>query len=114
MPRLEQFRLTIRNGAHGGPAHPQYEINGFMVDFDEVEGGARPGETLQALGRPLSLPHTLVLAGPESGEWDIESIDAVYECAGMSPYTVRMGAVTLDENTSLNIWHEPPLPTFDV
>jgi hypothetical protein len=114
MPRLEQFRLTIRTGEHGRADHPRYEINGFQVDFDDVEGNADAGQTLVATGRPRSFPHSLTLVGPEDGQWDIERIEAVYECGGSDAYTVRMGAVTLDDETNLNIWHEPPLPTFDV
>ena len=32
----------------------------------------------------------------------------------MEPYTIRMGAVTLDDESNLNFWNEPPLPVFDV
>lgn len=114
MPRLEQFHLTIRTGEHARPDPPRYEINGFQVDFDVIEGGTGAGETLKATGRPRSFPHALTLVGPEDGAWDIEGVEAVYECSGAEPYTVRMGAVTLDGETSLNIWHEPPMPVFDV
>lgn len=114
MPRLEQFQLTIRTGDQGRPDYPRYEINGFQIDFDEIEGSAAAGQTLKVTGRPRSFPHALTLVGPEEGRWDIAGIEAVYECGGLEPYTVRMGAVTLDDETSLNIWHEPPLPAFDV
>lgn len=114
MPRLEQITLTIRTGEHGRTEPPRYEINGFQVNFDELDGGADAKQTLTAVGRPRSFPHALTLVGPEEGRWDIEGIEAVYECGGLEPYTVRMGAVTLDGETSLNIWHEPPLPTLDV
>lgn len=114
MPRLEQFRLTIRTGSRGRADVPRYEINGFQVDFDQIDGGVSTGNTLGAVGRPRSFPHALSLVGPEDGAWDIDGVEAVYECAGSEPYTVYMGAVTLDAETSLNIWHEPPLPAFDV
>lgn len=114
MPRLEQFHLTIHTGEQGRKDYPRYEINGFQVDFDEVDGAAESGQTLTVTGRPRSFPHALALVGPEDGRWDIERIEAVYECGGAEPYSVRMGAVTLDGETNLNIWHEPPLPTLDV
>ena len=114
MPRLEQFRLTIRTGTRGRIDLPRYEINGFQIDFDSVEGETSSGGTLKATGCPRSFPHALTLVGPEDGAWDIDGIEAVYECSGEDPYTVRMGAVTLDGETNLNIWHEPPLPAFDV
>lgn len=114
MPKLEQFELTIKTGSGGRADTPTYSINGFPVDFDSCEGGTGSGESLCAKGAPQSFPHALLLIGPETGTWDIESIEATYECAGSDPYTVYLGAITLDEETSLNIWHEPPAPTFDV
>jgi hypothetical protein len=114
MARLETFDLTIKTGESGLGVAPRYEINGFALDFDEIEGGTGPGETLKVTGNPESFPHALALIGPQEGKWDIERIDAVYHPAGGDPYTVCMGAVTLDDATNLNIWHERPQKVFDV
>jgi hypothetical protein len=93
---------------------PRYSINGFKLDFDELNGGTGPGETLEALGRPESFPHSLHLTGPQNGTWEIEGIEATYECMGLEPYTVRLGAITLDDESDLNIWHERPAKVIDV
>ncbi|HNR31181.1 MAG TPA: helicase [Candidatus Hydrogenedentes bacterium] len=114
MPKLNSFTLRIRTGEHGLSGTPQYGINGFTLDFDEVEGGAGPGETLEVTGSPESFPHSPVLVGPEEGRWDIEGVDATYHCAGETPYTVRLGAVSLDAASDLNIWHARPERVFDV
>lgn len=114
MPRLQTFELVIETGARGCSSPPKYSINGFMLDFDETEGGCGPGETFRGVGMPDSFPHTLVLHGPREGVWDIASIRATYSPLGEEPYTVKFSAVSLDHETDLNIWHQRPAPTFDV
>lgn len=116
MPKLDSFTLEIETGPRPGPDSLMFNINGFPVEFDDSEGGTGSGETLRVVGNPMSFPHALALVGPEegSGPWDIESVTATYHCASMEPYTIHMGAVTLDNESNLNIWHEPPLLTFDV
>ena len=113
MPKLERFTIEIKTGERGGPENLQYLINGFPLDFDETEGGTGRGDTLTASGSPQSFPHALLLRGPEEGSWDIESVHLSYEC-GDDDYTVNLGAVVLDSESDLNIWHEAPMPTFDV
>ena len=115
MPKLNAFTIEIQTGESEGPEQPQYSINGFPLDFDEMEGGSGAGEKLTASGAPQSFPHTLLLRGPEQGHWDIQSVRLTFECGdGDEPYTVQLGAVTLDNESDLNIWHEPPMPVFDV
>lgn len=114
MPRLETFTLEITHGQNAAPAQPMYAINGFPIEFESHVGGAEKGEALTLTGSPQSFPHSLTLTGPDEGTWDIESIEVIYYCHNEEPYTVLMGAVTLDEKTCLNIWHERPLPVFDV
>ncbi|PCJ61198.1 MAG: helicase [Candidatus Hydrogenedentota bacterium] len=116
MPKLDTFTLEIKTGAKPGPEVPHFEINGFPLEFDEREGTTEAGGTIVLKGFPHSFPHSLALTGPEEGKesWEIASILATYECGAMEPYEIRMGAVTLGDDNDLNIWHEPPLPTFDV
>lgn len=114
MPRLECMRLEIRTGERGLDRAPVYSINGFEIEFDELSGGTGPGETLVAVGYPQSFPHNLVLLGPAEGVWDIAGIEATYEVAGESPYTVRLGGVALDDRSNLNLWYERPAKLVDV
>ena len=116
MPRLDTFTLEITTGKRPGPEKPGFNINGFPLEFDDVKGGTGSGESLSATGSPQSFPHALALIGPADGQepWDIESVKLTYHCSGMDEYTVYLGAVALDDESNLNIWHEPPLPTFDV
>ncbi len=116
MPKLDTFTLEIKTGERPGPEKPMFSINGFPLEFADAKGGAGSGETLKVTGNPMSFPHGLALTGPDEGQapWDVESITATYYCANMEPYTVHLGAVSLDDESNLNIWHEPPAPTFDV
>lgn len=114
MPRLESFTLKLQTGERGLGTMPRYAINGFPLDFDEVKGGVGANETAELTGSPQSFPHSLVLIGPEEGAWDIAGITATYKCAGAQPYTVRLGAVTLDDDADLNIWYQRPARVLDV
>jgi hypothetical protein len=114
MPKLNTFDVVVKTGASGRTTAPKWVINGFPVDFDESKGGTGPGEMFEATGNPGSFPHTLLLQGPHEGTWDIESVKVTYYPNGEEPYTVRLGAVTLDHESDLNIWHERPQPVFDV
>jgi hypothetical protein len=114
MPRLTAFDLKIKTGDAGREDMPKYSINGFTLDFEQATGGCGTGETLEATGSPDSFPHTLVLRGPESGRWKIDEITATYYPAGEPPYTLRFGAVELDDRSDLNIWQPRPAPAFDV
>jgi len=114
MPRLETFSVRIKTGEAGPRTIPRYSINGFNIDFDELSGACGPGEVLEATAHPQSFPHSLILIGPEEGEWDIEGMTITYECDGSEPYTVKLGAVHLDDASDLNIWHERPPKVIDV
>ena len=114
MTRLDTFTLEVHTGANRGPERFRYSINGFELDFEECEGGTDAGECLKLSASPQSFPHSLALRGPDEGTWDIESVVAVYHCMGEPPYTIRLGAVELDHESDLNIWHEKPQPVFEV
>ncbi len=114
MPKLITFTLKIRTGEHGLDHSPQYAINGFGLGFDEVKGGTGPGEAAELTGNPESFPHSLLLAGPERGQWDIADIEVTYHCAGEPAYSVRLGKVTLDDHSDLNIWYARPERVIDV
>ena len=114
MPRLDTFEIKIRTGDSGLNAAPKYGINGFPLEFDESSGGTGAGETFVAKGEPQSFPHSLTLIGPEQGEWRIEGAEITYQCANETPYTVRLGGVTLDHRSDLNLWHPRPPQVIDV
>lgn len=114
MPRLETFSIRIKTGAEGPRTIPRYQINGFDIDFDELAGGCGPGEVLEATAHPQSFPHSLTLSGPEDGAWDIEEVDLSYHCDGAEAYSIRLGAIRLEVDCDLNIWHERPPKVIDV
>ena len=115
MPKLNAFTIEIQTGESEGPEQPQYSINGFPLDFDEMEGGSGAGEKLTASGAPQSFPHTLLLRGPEQGHWDIQSVRVTCEGGRADePSKVQLGAVTLDNESDLKIGQEPPRPVVDV
>ncbi len=113
MPRLETLELKITTGQRGRTSIPGYAINSHDIAFDTLEGGCGAGETLFASGSPQSFPHSLTLTGPEDGVWDIARIEATFH-VGMTPYSVFLGAVTLDSETKLNLWYDRPPVLLDV
>jgi hypothetical protein len=113
MPRLEMLELKIKTGQRGISRAPGYAINSHEIPFDTVAGGYGPGETLEAAGSPQSFPHSLTLTGPDEGFWDIERIEVTLH-AGGTPYTVNLGAVTLDGESKLNLWYDRPPVLLDV
>ena len=114
MPRLDTFEIEIKTGENGHRDIPQYVINGFPLTFEHSEGTTESRGVLKATGAPQSFPHSLVLRGPSEGVWDIEETTITYYSMGSAPYTVRLGAVTLDHESDLNILHQAPAQSFDV
>lgn len=114
MPRLERITVRITTGDEGPGESPSYTINGFTLPFDQVDGGTAPGQTLEATGFPGSVPHSLLLAGPSEGNWEIARLEAEYEPEGESPYTVAFAPLILDDAADLNIWQPRPPVEVDV
>jgi len=114
MPRLETLEMTIETGKRGLDRAPAYAINGHQLDFNEISGGNGSRETMRLVGSPQSFPHSLTLTGPDDGFWDIEKIEASFHVSDGGPYTVRLGAVTLDRETCLNLWYDRPPQLLDV
>lgn len=113
MSILEALELTIKTGRRGPSRAPGYAINSHDVPFDQMSGGYGSGETLTASGSPRSFPHSLTLTGPDEGFWDIERIELTLHI-GDQPYTVHLGAVTLDSESKLNLWYDRPPLLLDV
>ena len=116
MPKLDTFTLKIKTGERGRTSPLKYTINGFKLEFEPALGNTDPEGEIIVSGDPMSFPHTFLLIGPEDGEepWDIAGIEALYNCAEEEPYTIHMGAVTLEDDADLNLWHERPTQIFDV
>lgn len=114
MPRLNTFQVTIETGDSGTQGPVKFSINNHQLPLENTRGGVGPGETFQGGFEVNSFAHSLTLVGPQQGRWDIQSLKVDYACENTEPYSVRFGPVTLDETTEVNIWQDPPLPTFDV
>ena len=114
MPRLLDFKLTIETDDRGTAGPVLFSINNHQVPLENLMGGTGPGETLEGGFSVNSFAHSLTLIGPEAGEWGIKSIKVDYNCENTEPYSVTFGEVTLNDRTEVNIWQDPPLPTFDV
>ena len=114
MPRLNNFKVTIQTGDPGTRGPVKFSINNHQLPLENTQGGVGPGETFAGGFDVNSFAHSLTLVGPEEGRWNIRSIQVDYRCENTEPYTVKFGEVTLDEATEVNIWQDPPLPTFDV
>ena len=114
MPRLNTFKVKIQTGSKGHSGQVLFNINNHQVPFDNVQGSAEPGQTFEGSFQVNSFAHSLTVVGPESGEWAIERMEVDFDCENTPPYAVTYGAVTLDETKEVNIWKDPPAPTFDV
>jgi len=113
VPRLDTLELQIQTGQRGLGRAPSYAINSHEIAFDQISGGTGSGEILMAAGSPRSFPHSLTLTGPDEGVWDIEHIELTFH-VGEQPYTVHLGAVTLDSESKLNLWYDRPPLLLDV
>ncbi|CCQ91783.1 Helicase [Nitrospina gracilis 3/211] len=114
MPKLNRFHIKIETGEVGTKQPVYFTINNHKVPFEEVKGDVGPGQTFESGFEVSSFAHSMTLVGPEQGKWDIQKIRVDYDCEGTQPYSVTFGQVELDEATEVNIWNDPPLPTWDV
>jgi hypothetical protein len=115
MRRLEQFMLKITTGPRGRKDLPRIRINDeFSYELENTEGSAESGGQLTGSYSPHKMIHSFVLEGPESGYWDIERSEIIMRVREREPYTVRLGPVTLDVGSDLNLMYESPEETFDV
>ena len=114
MPRLNHFKIKIETGDHGLEEPVHFAINGFKLPFEDFTGGTGPGEMFESGFEVNSFPHSMTLVGPESGNWKIKKIALEFDVDGTDPYSVTFGEVALNETNEINIWQDPPLPSFDV
>ena len=114
MPKLNNFSIKIETGNVGINEQVKFGINGFPVPFENGVGGTGPSQVFEASYEVNSFPHSFVLMGPDKGTWVIKKISMNIQCQDVEPYSVMFGEVTLDEKLELDIWKDPPLPSFDV
>ncbi|MFT7622936.1 MAG: hypothetical protein ACI9WU_002111 [Myxococcota bacterium] len=115
MPRIDDVEVRISTGARGIEGPPVLVFNGHLIPVRVEEGGTGSGEHFVGVARPNSFAHSVQILGPEPGTeaWDIEKMEIVYRAPG-EEWTVRWGAVSVDDDANVDIWDEPPLPTWDV
>ena len=114
MPRLERFEIEIETGDKGTEGPIQFRFNGHTLNFEEPTGGTAAQATFPGPFEPRSFAHSLVLLGPESGEWALERVRVQFYCSGTDPYSVCYGAAELNERNALDLWQDPPLESFEV
>lgn len=114
MPKLRTFKVRIETGDTGTAGPVLFNINNHPLPFENVTGSPSAGQVFEGGFGVDSFAHSLSLLGPESGQWHIRNMVVDYECENAPPYSVTFGEVTLDETTEVNIWKDPPGPTFDV
>ena len=114
MPKLIGFKINIETGKHGLQEPVKFGINGHELLLEGAQGGTGPGQVLEGGYSVNSFAHSLTIIGPEKGQWNIKKITVDYKSEGIEPYSVTFGEVTLDETTEVNIWNDPPTPSYDV
>ncbi|HOV61222.1 MAG TPA: hypothetical protein PK349_09190 [Candidatus Hydrogenedentes bacterium] len=108
MARLRTFLLRLTFGDKAPDRMPEYLVNGFEVGFDEVVGELAPGKTVMATAHPESYPHTLILRGPDTDQWDIHEAAITYYYEDEDPWTCRLGAVILRAEEDLQLLYTRP------
>lgn len=114
MPKLNRFNIEIETGERGTALPVHFTINNHKMPLEDTQGGVGAGETFTGGFEIGSFAHSLTLVGPETGQWDIRKIKVDFDCEQNPPYSAVFGQLTLDEATEVNIWQDPPLPTWDV
>ena len=114
MPKINSFKVKIETGDTGTPGPVQFSINNHTLPLDNPTGETGTGGVFEGGFEVNSFAHSLTLVGPEEGQWNIKKIQVDFDCENMAPYTVTYGEVTLDDSNQVNLWQDPPLPTFDV
>ena len=114
MPKIEKIGIEIETGERGKQGPVQFEFNGHKLTFDTVSGGTEPNAQFEGEFEVGSFGHSVVLVGPDTGEWDIQQLKVTDNLEGENAYSLRFAPLTLDESHSLNLYHSRPRPTFDV
>ena len=114
MPKVNSFKVKVQSGQQGMSEPVHFNFNNHKLVSENATGSAESGKVFEGSFEVNSFAHSLTLVGPESGKWDIETISIDYDCENEQPYTVNLGAVTLDETTEVNMWQDLPVPSFDV
>ena len=114
MPKLNRFKITVETGDTATEGPVLFNINNHELPFEDASGGTGKGEIFKGGFEINSFAHTLNLVGPKEGLWNIKKITVDYECESAEPYSVNFGEVTLDGQTEVNIWQDPPIAAFDV
>ena len=115
MPVLNSFKVRIKTGSTGTDSPVRFCFNGHVLGFNDPTGGTGSGESFEGNFDPKSFAHHLSLEGPEQGQWDIEEIAVTFDMMTEGePYEVRMGPLTLGEDTCMDLMRDGPLASFDV
>ena len=114
MPRLISFGVKITTGQQELKEPVRCCINGHTQTMTNTCGGTALGEVFTGDFTVNSFVHSLTIVGPDEGLWDIKTIEVDYECADSDPYKAQFGAVSLDEETEVNIWVDPKPSVFYV
>ncbi len=113
MPRVTELQLVIETGDVPLEQPVILVFNNHPIPVPADSGGTGAGETFEGRFRPNSFAHSVALQGPEAGEWAVNGVTVTYR-SGADEWTVRWGAVTLTAETAVDIWEDPPLPSWDV
>ena len=114
MPRLNKFRVKIETGDKGTDEPIRFNFNNHLLPLEDIVGGTQPGEFFEGGFEVRSVPHSMALVGPDKGEWSLKKVIVDFECENTPPYSVEFPELELNDTTELDIWKDPPLPTFDV
>ena len=114
MPRLNKFRVKVETGDKGIDEPVRFNFNNHLLPLEDIVGGTQPGEFFEGGFEVRSVPHSMALVGPDKGEWSLKKVIVDFECENTPPYSVEFPELELNDTTELDIWKDPPLPTFDV
>ncbi len=113
MGRLESIALVVSTGEQGHSGPVVVEFNGFRFECLDSAGRAASGERFSAKLPLRSVAHSLRLVGPETGCWDLASLELTVD-PGLEPYTVAFEPFSLAAGEVADLLVERPTPYFDV
>ena len=113
MARLSTIQICITTGDKPTTNPVVLAFNGHEVTLSADGGSTETDGKFEGTFSPNSVAHSVHLNGPASGEWTVERVDVSFQAHGQ-PWDVAYGPITLDSETALDVWQEPPLPTFEV
>ena len=114
MAKIEKIGIEIQTGEKGTDTPVAFLFNGHKLSFETLAGETGAGTRYEGEFEVGSFGHSVVLSGPDAGEWSIDDLRVTYKMEDAEAYCLRFAPLVLDASSDLNIFRPRPRPTFEV